>query len=190
VTRTRLVLLIHRKEDRKPTNTGRLAAECLQNSEIHVRGHHDRPSTPLQFAPNTQPLLLFPHEDATPLGAYANLERPISLVIPDGTWRQASKVRKRVPGLAELPCVTLPPGPPSMYRLRFEAHEGGLATLEAIARAIGILESDGAGPSVQQQMEDVFRIMVERTLWCRGAIDASTVTGGVPAGSGRHGPRT
>src|SRR5437762_1064086 len=59
-TRTRLVLVIHRAEDRKSTNTGRLATECLPNSEIVVRGHASQPSAPIAFPDGAQPLLLFP----------------------------------------------------------------------------------------------------------------------------------
>src|ERR1019366_3265284 len=56
-TRTRLVLLIHRFEDRKPTNTGRLAAECLANSTVIVRGHESQPTPPFVCDPGSQPLL-------------------------------------------------------------------------------------------------------------------------------------
>ena len=37
LTRTGLMLFIHREEVKKPTNTGRLAADCLVNSEVVVR---------------------------------------------------------------------------------------------------------------------------------------------------------
>jgi DTW domain-containing protein len=143
VTRTRLVLLIHRFEDRKPTNTGRLAAECLANSEVIVRGHASEPTAPFACHGGSTPLLLFPHEGATPLderSPWIGSERPITLIVPDGNWRQASKVRNRVAGLSHVACVSLPAGEPSVYRLRAEAHEGGLSTLEAIARAMGLLE--------------------------------------------------
>lgn len=189
-TRTRVVLVIHRYEDRKPTNTGRLAASCLVNSEILLRGHEDMPSGPVAWGEGVQPLLLFPHEDAVPLSHYAASPRPVTLVVPDGTWRQASKVRKRVPGLSGVPCVTLPAGPPSLYRLRAEAHETGLATLEAIARALGILEGPILGPSVQRSIESVFLAMVERTLWSRGDVETADVSGGVPEGAERHDPRS
>ena len=53
-TRTRLVIVIHRYEHRKPTNTGRLAAECLARSEVLVRGHIEEPSPPFAFAPDTR----------------------------------------------------------------------------------------------------------------------------------------
>ena len=42
VTRTKVVLVMHDLELRKPTNTGTLAARCLPNSSVLVRG---RPRT-------------------------------------------------------------------------------------------------------------------------------------------------
>jgi DTW domain-containing protein YfiP len=183
-TRTRLVLIIHRYEDRKPTNTGRLAAECLANSEIMlrgVRGHESQPTPAFVCPEGTQPLLLFPHEGATPLDEIAWPAGPVTLVVPDGNWRQASKVRQRVPGLGDVPCVSLPVGAPSTYRLRTEAHEAGLATIEAIARAMGVLEVE-RGELVQRALEGVFRAMVERTLWARGKLRTAAVTGGIPEG--------
>lgn len=176
VTRTRLTLVIHRYEARKPTNSGRLAVDCLVNSEIRVRGHEGEPSEPFEWDGSVQPLLLFPAEDAVPLTQFADSSKPISLVVPDGTWRQAFKVRARVPGLMGIPCVTLPAGIPTRYRLRMETHEQGLGTMEAIARAMGILE----GAHVQEAMERVFMAMVERTLWLRGELDTSLVTTGIP----------
>src|SRR5215510_6256239 len=37
-TRTRVVLVLHQLEARKPTNTGALAARCLENSVVVYRG--------------------------------------------------------------------------------------------------------------------------------------------------------
>jgi len=187
-TRTRLVLIVHRYEDRKPTNTGRLATLSLANSEVVVRGHEAQPSAALPFAPDTQPLLLFPQEDAVPIERFASSPRPVTLIVPDGTWRQASKVRKRVPGLRDIPCVSLPRGARSTYRLRVDAHEEGLATVEAIARAFGILEGE-RGDGVQRALEHLFHVMVERTLWARGLAEAADVTGGIQEGAERHDPR-
>jgi DTW domain-containing protein YfiP len=161
---TRVVLVIHREEERKPTNTGRLATRCLAGSEVIVRGHAGAPTPPIAIAPGTRPLLLFPHPDATPLVAPRTGEPPVTLIVPDGTWRQAGKVRRRVPGLDAVPCVTLPPGPPTRYRLRHEPVAGGLATLEAIARALDVLD----GPHVRAALERVFDAMVAATLRARG----------------------
>jgi len=185
-TRTRLVLVIHRREDRKPTNTGRLAVECLSNSQVLVRGHESSSRAPFTWDGSTQPVLLFPHQDAIPIARFAASERPVTLIVPDGTWRQAAKVRARVPGLAEVPCVSIEPDAPTMYRLRQETRDGGLATIEAIARAMGILE----GAPVRSALETVFRAMVERTLWSRGQLATADVSAGIPAGALRHDPRS
>jgi DTW domain-containing protein len=176
-TRTRLILFIHRDEDRKTTNTGRLAGECIAGSEVWVRGQQHQPCPPFVAAPGTRPLLLFPHDDATPLEPLPPSAEPFTLIVPDGTWRQARRVRSRVPGLGAVPCVALPAGEPSIYGLRSEPRRGGLATIEAIARAFELLE----GPLVRATLERVFRAMVERTLWSRGKIDAEAVTSGIPA---------
>jgi DTW domain-containing protein YfiP len=176
LTRTRLALVIHYSEERKPTNSGLLAARCLPNSEVYVRGIADQPAPSFVVDQATQPLLLFPHATATPITDFAGATRPITLVVPDGTWRQASKVSHRMPGLAGVPFVTLPPDAPTIYRLRSEAHGARMATLEAIARALGILE----GAHIREALECVFRVMVERTLWSRGAMRPEDVTGAVP----------
>lgn len=189
-TRTRLVLVIHRNEERKPTNTGRLGVLSMRNSELWVRGRPGEPTPRFACDDGTRPLLLFPHVDAVPLESVAVVsgdDRPVTLIVPDGNWRQASKVRGRVSGLGDVPCVSLPIAAPSTYRLRSEAHPFGLATIEAIARALRVLEG-ARGPDVERSLLDLFRAMVERTLWARGAIDAHEVTCGLPAGAVRHDP--
>ena len=186
VTRTRLLLVIHRFEARKPSNTGRLAAACLPNSEVIVRGHAGLPDVGLPASGGSQAVFLYPHEDAVPLSRFTGSLQPVTLIVPDGTWRQAFKVRQRIPGMSDIPCVSLPHDAPSLYRLRHEAHDHGLATIEAIARAMGILE----GAHVRHALEHVFRAMVERTLWSRGEIATESVTGGVPLGAMRHDPQS
>lgn len=191
-TRTRLVLVIHRAEDRKPTNTGRLAAEAMANSQVIVRGRAEEPADEIPLGADTRPVFLFPHEGAVPLESVAHVpgdDRPVTLIVPDGNWRQASKVRNRVPGMRDVPCVSLPVGAPSIYRLRSEAHPFGLATVEAIGRCLRVLEGE-RGPDVEQALLHVFRAMVERTLWSRGDVETADVTGGIPEGALRHDPRS
>ena len=159
-TRTRVVLLVHADEARKPTNSGLLAARCLQNVDVVIVD--DSPPPPLALPAGTAPLVLFPGEGAAPL---ARTDQPACLVVPDGTWRQARKLRTRVPGLVDVPCAVLPPGPPTEYVLRTERRPGGLATLEAIARALAVLEGDDA---VAEAMLVPFRAFVARTLAARG----------------------
>lgn len=166
---TRLVLVIHRREAKRTTNTGLLAAQALADSRVILRGDPVTREQVLEAlgSPQRRPMLLFPSGDAADLTPelVAADPRPISLVVPDGNWRQAAKVGRRTPGLEDCEPVKLPlGGPHTKYRLRREIRSDGMATVEAIARALGIIE----GPHVQEPLERVFDAMVERTLWTRG----------------------
>ncbi len=186
-TRTRLTLMVDFREARKPSNTGQLAARCMTRSEVAIVG---KPATqPLvRVAANELPLLLFPADDAVPIDQYAGCERPIALFVPDSNWHQASKLRPRGPGFESMQCVTLTDTRASEYRLRAEPRADGLATLEAIARALRVLEGD-RGPAIEDAMLAVFRVMVERTLWFRGKLRDDEVTGGIPLAARERDPR-
>lgn len=166
-TRTRLVLVAHRRELKKTTNTGTLAVRCLGDAaRVFSWGDEGTVIAREDVVPDGhQAFVLTPHE-SLPLDAEALARdgRPVVVVVPDGTWRQANKMASRIPALAALPRYALPPGPPSRYRLRAEPREDGLATFEAIARVFGVLE----GAEVQAALERVFDAMVTGTLASRG----------------------
>ena len=104
--------------------------------------------------------------------------------MPDGTWRQANRVKRRVPGLATVQAVSLPAHHRSYYRLR-RTHLGNrLATFEAIALALGILE----GPAIAAHLLHIFRAIVDRALWSNGRLATAEVTGGIPCGARQDGP--
>ncbi|MCY2960530.1 MAG: DTW domain-containing protein [Planctomycetota bacterium] len=174
---TRVVVLRHRRELYKPTNTGRLVPLTLAHGE--VRSFGDR-GVELEIGdllqPERRPLLLYPSADSRPLTRAVCEDGPVTLIVPDADWRRAFKLATREPALASVPRVHLPSGPPSEYRLRRHMNPRFVATFEAVARALGILE----GPEVQARLEYVFRVMVERTLWSRGQIATEDVTGGLP----------
>lgn len=188
-TRTRLALVIHAREAQKPTNTGRLATQCIGRSSIDVIGLPGCPSALPRIEPDEQPLLLYPATDAVSIDVYASSARPIVLIVPDGTWRQAHKMRKRIPGLAEIPCVILPEAGPTQYKLRTEHHAGGLATFEAIARALRVLEGD-RGAATEDALMALFHVMVARTLWLRGQLRDDEVVDGLPDAARERNPRS
>lgn len=166
-TRTRIVILMHHRELVRTTNTARLAQLALKDCEIRVRGRKDSPLNPEGVIdPARQALFLYPTEDAQELtpSMIAAFDRPVTLIVPDGTWAQASKVAKREPFLLGVPRVKLTPTQSSQYGLRRNPKANGLATFEAIAQALGLLE----GPKVREQLERLFGVMVNRTLWSRG----------------------
>lgn len=185
---TQLVVVAHRYEMRKPTSTGRLAVLCLEGARLCLRGRHGAPDDEVTFDANRTPLYLFPCPDAVPLdqwqAARSGAAPPVTLIVPDGTWRQTKRVRRRVPGLAGVQAVSLPEPQPSSYRLRHAHSADRLATLEAIACAFGILE----GPAIEANLMRAFHTVVERTLWSNGRLDSDKVTTCIPAGARQDGP--
>lgn len=180
-TKTRVVLVMHASEAAKPSNTGRLAHLCLPNSEIRLRG---TPGAPLSMDGlvdgefETLLLRLSPEsEELTPEFA-KSLTKPVRLLVPDGTWSQASSTGSRLAKKLAVKQVKLrAEGRPSVYRLRTEHHPDGMGTFEAIQRALEVLE----GEAVREPMERIFRIMVDRVLWTRGKLPADEVFGGIPS---------
>jgi DTW domain-containing protein len=174
---TRVVVLTHQAEITKPTNTGRLVPVFLVNGEQRIRGREGAPmSSEGLVVAGRRTLMLYPTDDAVPLSPEHGEGDPVTLIVPDGNWRQARKVNTREPALADVERVRLPDGPPSRYRLRSHRDPGRVATFEAVARALGILE----GVDIQAQLERVFDVMVERTLYTRGELPGDQVTGGLP----------
>jgi len=183
---TKLIVIAHRVEVRKPTNTGQLAVACLQDARLCLRGREGVPNDPITWDPSSTPLLLFPTPDAISLDTWRSQHHePVTLIVPDGTWRQARRIPRRVPELAGVQPVVLSMAQVSDYRLRRGHREHWLATLEAVARALGILEAPARGPRIEERLMLVFRAVVDRTLWSNGRLATSEVTGGVPAGARR-----
>lgn len=177
---TRLVVLMHSSELVLTSNSARLAVKALTNSEIRIHGLKDeRMLTTGLTEPGRHSLLLYPTVEAAELNSeyVATLSGPVNLIVPDSNWRQTQRFVRREPALVGIPLVKLPVGPPSIYKLRHAPHPMSLCTLEAIARAIGILES----PAAQAQLEFLLRVMVERILWTRGVLPADQCTAaGIP----------
>lgn len=177
---TRVVILMHTSEEVLTTNTARLAAKALTNSEVRIHGRRDeRLSSDGLVQPGRPSFLLYPSSGAIELTAdfASRLSGPVNLIVPDGSWRQTKKFVRREPGLVGIPHVRLSPGRPSEYRLRAQRNHQDLCTLEAIARAIGILECREA----QAGLETLLRVLVERTLWSRGMLAAGRcTTAGIP----------
>jgi|GEM_PF-42013 len=158
---THIVLVMHRREMFTTTASGPLAVAALPNSQLLLHGVQDAP-VDLNFlhTGERRVLLLYPSEGARPLSSELLREdpRPVTLIVPDGSWRQASRAARRIPGVERAERVTLPPDRPTEWGMRRETKAFGLATFEAIARALGILEA----PEVRTRLEEVFRESVRR----------------------------
>ena len=164
---TRVIIVMHYREMIKTTCTGILSYNCLPNSELRFYG---KTNDPLNLDdlddPSRRLLVLYPSLNAVPLtrSLVQQDDRPVTLLVPDGTWRQVAHLRRRVLGLPQAETVKLPPGKAGEWTIRKTTTLHQLSTHEAIARALGILES----PDIQSQLETVFHLMVQRIHHTRG----------------------
>ena len=137
-----------------------------ENADIVIRGRMNEmfDGKPLLDRPG-RALFLYPHEDALELNEsfLKNFPGPYHLIVPDGNWQQARKVRQREEAFVTLPAVKLPPGIKSEYGLRKTQFPEWVSTYEAMAHALGILE----GEFIKNQLMDFFRIWVRRTEQAR-----------------------
>jgi DTW domain-containing protein YfiP len=161
-TTTRIVILAHRIELTKSTNTGRLVARMLgERGALALHDAHWEPS-----ALSTGAYVLFPAEDAQPLEEV--VERIQTLIVPDGTWAQTRRIARKHPGCKDLKKVRLTDTPRSAYSLRRSRLRGGLCTLEAVAHALRVLEGDACADT----MLTAFAGWVERALMVRAGAHA------------------
>jgi DTW domain-containing protein YfiP len=166
--KTKLVLVIHHRELKRTSNTGRLALKILKNSEMRVRGLKDAGPLDLSdlLTPNYRTLLFFPSDEARELtpALVSESSLPIQLIVPDGNWRQASKVAIRHPELSNLERVMISTPNTSTQHLRAEHFEEGMSTLQAIALAFAATEGDEVG----NQLLQLYQEKLSRTLKARG----------------------
>jgi DTW domain-containing protein YfiP len=165
-TKTKIIIIISKREFKVPTNTGRLAGLALKNSTILLRGDLDQPyDLSEHLGPSGTNFVFYPDEHAQVVTSdIATTAHPLTLIFPDGNWRGAGKMCRRDQVMAGLPRLRLPAGAPSNYRVRKETKAEGLATIEAISRALGIIES----PAIQIQLDALLKVMTDRTLKSRG----------------------
>jgi DTW domain-containing protein YfiP len=161
VVRTRVVVMMHRREAATSSNTGRIAARVLEGASVRVRGgDRDLPAEPL---PAGRRLVLFPAAEARLLTPEDAAGDGVVLLVPDGTWSQARRLLRRDDIFQGAEVVTLPPAGPSRYGLRRHAREGSVCTLEAIGRALGVLE----GGDIEAQLATVLDRFVDRSQRAR-----------------------
>ncbi len=162
---TRLVVLQHPKERRHPLGTVPLLSAALTRVDVHCPVRLDR-SVSLALSPPAGAALLFPSEDAQPLESLAPGARPSTLFVLDGTWPQARGLYRQNPWLAEMPHVTLASGAPSRYRIRREPKRAYVSSLEAVTRALRILEPSRTAEL--EALDDAFVTMIDRRIAMRG----------------------
>jgi DTW domain-containing protein YfiP len=179
--KTKLSLVIHRNELKRTTNTGQLALRSLVHSEMHTIGEINKTFhlESILYSDYFN-LLFYPSDEAKELDQdFINqiknqkinpTNKPIHLIVPDGNWRQASKVHYRNKHLLQLQRVKITPTHTNKYFLRTESKPIGMATLEAIALALGVIEGD----SVKDSLLRLYNLKLNKTLTSRGLGQPAT----------------
>ena len=163
-------IIMHHREFHLTSNTGNLAKLTIPQTNIHLRGLLGRPLQPQDiFLAGHTPLFLFPCEDALPLNQdlLPQFPGPLQLIVPDGSWRQASKFKKREDFLKNILAVKLDVTAPGRYFVRTTPHQEKLSTYEAMAYALLVLEGKENGPSIFAAMMRNFEAMVKANLKAR-----------------------
>lgn len=149
-TKTRVVIVRHHLERWRSSNTGRLAQLALPNSEMIDHGGELGPA---RLPALDGAVLLFPQGDTAPPSP-----PPRTLVVLDATWSQARRMYRKLDTLRGLPIWQLPIARPAAARLRVAPSPDRVSTIEAIAHALRVLESEQAG----DQLDKLFALAVDR----------------------------
>ncbi len=151
-TATQVIIVRHHSEHDRASNTGRLAHRALPNSVVV---EHGAPGLPTVLPPLEGAWVLYPGAEPR---TTAPVPPPKQLIVLDATWSQARKMFQKLAVLRGLPLLALPIAPMPVARLRASPGPGQVSTIEAIARALRLLEGEAAAAP----LEDLFSLAVAR----------------------------
>ncbi|GAB2188830.1 tRNA-uridine aminocarboxypropyltransferase [Sessilibacter sp. MAH1] len=166
-----VILLLHRNEVLKPTNTGRLIADCFPNNTfayVWARTAIDSNLEQLLKDPTREFLLLFPGEKNPQLTATTITELPqdkkLTVVIIDATWKQARRMYLQSPWLHQFPCIPLSEDQLcGQYGMRKAPRDMQTSTAEAFIAALNNLNK----PATAEHLLAYFKIFNQHYLSMR-----------------------
>lgn len=145
-SRFEFVLLMHRDEVFKPTNTGRLIADALPG-QTHVfcwsRTEPDPRLLALLAEPDRECFVVFP----LPEGSERRVTDQVvcsgkkqTFILLDGTWKQGGRMFHLSQWMKHLPCLALPAEVLRGYAVRKSHQENYLSTFEAAALTLELAD--------------------------------------------------
>jgi DTW domain-containing protein YfiP len=171
------VVVVHVHDLGRASNTVRLLQLAIPDTRVVAHGIYPDPADPASHVPaGATPVVLFPGHGARPLTPelVASLPSP-ALVVPDGNWRQASRMVKRMPLLSGAVKVALPTRSFEGRPARLNQTANHMSTYEAVAQAVALLE----GEQVAGPLLDFYRRATDRMLLVRGKLRLRDVYGGL-----------
>ena len=158
---SRFCLVMFDTEPMKPSNTGRLSADILPDTEAFQWSRTEPPQALLALVADAryQPMVVFPASYASAgrrvLDAPLPGKPPLFIML-DGTWPEARKMFRKSPWLDALPMISVDLSRVSAYRLR-EAHAEGQYCTAEVAIALLDLAGDVTAASALGDHFSLFR---------------------------------
>lgn len=142
-------LLTHSQELLKPTNTGQLVKQFLEDTIIEPWSRVEPPEQLIEMLKSGQYTvrLVFPESFAIyqqvdeALNNQIAETKPRLYIVIDGTWQQARKIYRQSPYLHTIPLCQIESPQSSQYTLRRNQRDSGLCTAEVVAEIMR-LEGD------------------------------------------------
>ena len=151
--KSRFCLVMFDTEPMKPSNTGRLIADILPQTEAFQWSRTEPPQALLELVknPDYQPMVVFPSSYADPDRQVLTTPpagKPPLFIMLDGTWPEARKMFRKSPWLDNLPLISVDLSRVSAYSLR-EAHvEGQYCTAEVAIALLDLANDTGAASAL------------------------------------------
>lgn len=154
-----LILLYHRDEIHKPTNSGRLIADLFPEQThafLWSRKEPDPALLTLLQDKERQVLILFPDNQnknqAFDLAIKndARLNKKTTLILLDATWKQASKMFHLSQWLRDYPCISINIAKQKAFLVRHAKHDMQFATAEVSAMALNALGYENQAHQLMQ----------------------------------------
>ncbi|POR72144.1 tRNA-uridine aminocarboxypropyltransferase [Pseudomonas syringae] len=156
-----ICLLMYDTEPLKPSNTGWLIADVIQDTHAFLwsRIEVDEQLLALLDDPQWQPYIVFPGEfvaEERVVNRVSRLDgkRPLFILL-DATWTEARKMFRKSPYLEQFPVLSLEPEQISRYRLRRSRRDDHFCTAEVAALCLE-LAGDASASGVLDAYLDVF----------------------------------
>jgi len=150
-------LIMHDTEPLKPTNTGWLIADLIEDTCAFgwLRTSVDERLLALLDDPQWQPYIVFPGEFVAQERVVSEVarepgKRPLFILL-DATWTEARKMFRKSPYLDRFPVLSLQAEQMSRYRLRRSKRDDHFCTAEVAAMCL-----DLAGDSQASQALDAY----------------------------------
>lgn len=170
-TKIRFTIIMHHREYHLTSNTGRLGKNTLPNCEIVLRGLENNPIDWENILKKDEEVyILYPSDDsieAIPENIQHPSEKNIHIIVPDGSWKQASKVYKREDAIKHFPCIKLPnKNYKSNYFLRRAPQENYLCTYEAMSKVVEEIESAQLANSMTENLKVLVDVSFKNRKHC------------------------